>query len=395
MSQAGPLQRAASFAVCRTPSSRPVSHGAAALVLVFVTACAADLPTDPTGATPARSDAIHALTGATSTPIFPTAGPDEIQIRGDARGLNASGQITGAEFDLEIVNDFKPFRWTSGTGASMLVGCCDTEWGADLNDAGVVVGTTQQSLVIGTRAFVASGTTMQILPILAGADAELNASAVAVNNAGQIVGSSPGAGFASVRHAVLWDASRMIRDLGTLGGTNSAAIDINDAGQVIGSSQIAGDAATHFFLWSAATGMQDLNAVISPALTSVVEINEAGQITGTYTAASGHSHAFLYTPGRGLRDLGTLGGAMSAPTGLNDNGQVVGSSTTAGGATHAFLWTPADGMADITAITGITDVGRLNDNLQTVSGYVAPSAPVNLAKAGVPRLVQLELTANR
>jgi hypothetical protein len=31
-------------------------------------------------------------------------------------------------------------------------------------------------------------------------------------------------------------------------------------------------------------------------------------------------------------------------------------------------------MEDITAIAGFNNVGRLNDNLQTVSGYVSPLA---------------------
>ena len=351
------------------------------------------MPTDPTGPAPAGTDALRTLTGATSTPVFPTAEPGDRQARGDARGLNASGQVAGAEFGMTSIGDFQPYRWTS-SGAAMLVGCCGTAWGSDLNDGGVVVGTTQQSLVVGARGFVATGMSMDTLPILAGANPELSAFAVAINNAGQVVGSSPSGDFASARHAVLWSASRTIQDLGTLGGTNSSAIDINGAGQVIGSSQTAGDGATHYFLWSAGTGMQDLNALLGP-ITSVVEINDAGQITGTFTTSGGESHAFLYTPNSGLRDLGTLGGTASAPTGLNNNGQVVGSSTTAGGAAHAFLWTPTDGMSDITAVAGITSVGRLNDDLQTVSGYVAPDAPVNLAKAGVPRLVQLELNSTK
>jgi probable HAF family extracellular repeat protein len=376
------------------PSSRPVARGASALLLVVLAACGVEAPTDPTGQSSAPTGALRTLTGATSTPIFPTAASGDRQVRGDARGLNASGQITGAEFGLTTIGDFKPYRWTPGSGVELLVGCCDTEWGADLNDAGVVVGTTQQSLVIGARGFVATLTSMDTLPILSGANADLNASAVAINNAGQIVGSSPSGDFTSARRAVLWSASRAIHDLGTLGGTNSSAIDINATGQVIGWSQIAGDATTHYFLWSAATGMQDLETLLGP-IASVVEINDAGQITGTYTTSGGQSHAFLYTPGSGLRDLGTLGGMTSVPTGLNNAGQVVGISSTAGGAAHAFVWTSTDGMSDITAVTGITNVGRLNDNLQTVSGYVAPSGPADLATAGIPRLVQLDLAAAR
>jgi probable HAF family extracellular repeat protein len=395
MSQAAFKRRAAFPAPSRTPSSRPVARGASALLLVVLGACGVATPTDPTALPSAPPGELRALTGATSTPIFSTAAAGDRQARGDARGLNASGQITGAQFGLTSVGDFKPYRWTPGSGAEMLIGCCGTEWGADINDAGVVVGTAQQSLAIGARGFVAIGSSTQLLPILPGADPDVDASAVAINDAGLIVGSSPSGNLGSARHAVLWTAPSAIHDLGTLGGTNSAAIDINGAGQVIGSSQIAGDAVTHYFLWTAATGMQDLNVSVNANITSVVEINGAGQITGTYTTAGGQSHAFLYTQGSGLRDLGTLGGSTSAPTGLNDAGQVVGSSTTASGSTHAFLWTPTDGMADITAISGITSVGRLNDKLQTVSGYVAPSASVDLATAGIPRLVQLDVASTR
>jgi len=170
---------------------------------------------------------------------------------------------------------------------------------------------------------------MTTLPILAGGDPEQFAGAVAINDAGLIVGYSPSP---TGRHAVLWSAAGVVQDLGTLGGSTSEAIDINSSGLVIGKSLIAGDAATHFFLWSTETGMQDLNTLLGE-ITSVVEINDAGQIIGTHIATGGASHAFLYTPGSGLRDLGTLGGATSAPTGLNNAGQVVGSSELADAST--------------------------------------------------------------
>ena len=381
--------RAADAAGRRSWSSR----GASALLLALLAACGVDSLTDPAGGALAPTAPVRTLTGAVATPVFPTALPGDPQARGDARGLNASGQVTGSAFDVGgITLDFKPYRFTPGSGVVRIIGCCDTESGNDINSAGVVVGTAQQSAIVGTRGFVAVGTSFTTLSILPGANTEFSAGAVAINDAGQIVGKSPSGDGSVALHAVLWSSAGVIQDLGTLGGTNSAAIDINASGQVIGSSQIAGDAATHFFIWDAETGMQDLNTVISPAITSVVEINDAGQISGTYTTTGGQSHAFLYTPGSGLRDLGTLGGTTSTPTGLNNLGQVVGSSTTAGGATHAFLWTPTDGMEDITAITGFNNVGRLNDNLQTVSGYVSPLSTPGLSAAVIPQLIQLQFT---
>jgi probable HAF family extracellular repeat protein len=390
MSHVGPSRRAAPHARGSLLSSPAPARAVPALLLALLAACGVEMPTHPTGRPPAPTEALHALTGASSTQIFPTVPPGEIQPVGVAVGLNDAGQVTGSAYSLVLSDDdFVAFRWSSGSGAVALVGCCDTKWGNDINDAGTVVGVAQTSALLGNHAWVATSTSMTTLPALAGSNPELSSGAVAVNNPGQVVGVSPSGMFAY--HAVLWSAAGAIQDLGTLGGTNSAAIDINDAGQVIGWSQIAGDAATHFFLWTVGTGLQDLNTVIHPDVTSVVEINAAGQISGTYLTTNGESHAFLYTPGSGLRDLGTLGGSTSAPTGLNDRGDVVGSSTLADGSTHAFLWTASNGMEDVTEITGIAEVHRLNDELQTLTGALAPS-PNPVTGHLSPRLVQLNVT---
>ena len=318
----------------------------------------------PTAATPV-------LVGATSIDLLADQDPST---RADVRGLNDAGQATGSRF-VVTVNDWRPYRWTPGTGFVALTGiCCGTAWGADINNSGVVVGQTQTAINAGSHAFVAVANTMVDLGLLPDADPEgASSNAVAINDPGQIVGWANIATSPFSRHAVLWSPTYVIEDLGTLGGASSEAVDINASGQVIGMSDVSAGG-RHGFLWTSGGGMQDLSTLLGSPATDVAAINDAGRIAGSYSTG-GQTHAFLYTPGTGLRDLGTLGGDSSAATGLNAQGDVVGSSKTAAGATHAFLWTPTDGMEDITAVTGFNGVRKLNDDLQTLTGVLGPTSP--------------------
>jgi len=343
---------------------------ATGLVALLVAGCQdTSSPIDriaPTAATPT-------LVGATSIDLLADQDPS-IFVRADVRGLNDAGQATGSRF-VGTVNDWRPYRWTPGSGFVALSGlCCGLAWGADINNSGVVVGQTQRAVNEGNHAFVAESNTMVDLGLLPGTDPELASSnAVAINDPGAIVGwadANVNGSYPYARHAVLWRPARAIQDLGTLGGTTSEAVDINASGQVIGTSDVSGGA-RHAFLWSAVAGMQDFSTLIG-APSDVVAINDAGQIAGSF-GTGGQTHAFLYTPGTGLRDLGTLGGDSSAATGLNAQGDVVGSSKTAAGVAHAFLWTPSEGMEDVTAVTGFNDIRKLNDDLQTLTGGLARS----------------------
>jgi probable HAF family extracellular repeat protein len=362
----------------------------AALALV---ACQRDAPTEPTRLTPTRPEL--ALTGGVGTPIFPLSFDGEPQPLGFAIGLNGIGQVTGGAIGLPgspASDGNKPFRWTPGSGAERLSSFGENSFGADINASGSVVGSAEAGPNAAYRPFLATGVTSTPLPTLPGLsfEAEMEgAMALALNDALDVVGFSPT--NTAVSHAVRWNASGAISDLGTLGGTNSRAVDINNAGLIVGTSQISGNTATHAFLWSSGSGMQDLNAMTGADITDVVEINDAGQIVGTFRTGGGDVHAFRYTPGSGVLDLGTLGGTSSAPTGLNGRGEVVGVSTTASGTPHAFLWTPADGLEDITTRTGLTDIRRLNDNLQTLTVTAPPTGTPSLGTQ-IPRLVQLQVT---
>ena len=127
--------------------------------------------------------------------------------------------------------------------------------------------------------------------------------------------------------------SYSITDLGTLGGSDSSASAINNRGQIVGSSTRSGDPTLHAFRYSAGR-MTDL--LPGPTRSFAADINNRGQVVGTLG-----DRAFLYRRGQ-VTDIG-LGGATSFATANNDRGDVVGQSDLPGGnppLTHAFLYRP-------------------------------------------------------
>src|SRR3990172_2725835 len=116
--------------------------------------------------------------------------------------------------------------------------------------------------------------------------------------------------------------------LGTLGGSYSGASAINEKGQVIGSSNIAvGKWFEHAFLYSNGK-MTDLS--LGGTDSWAYDINEKGQVVGySFTTGDLAVHAFLYGDGM-ITDLGTLGGTYSDAYDINEKGQVIGGSYTPG-----------------------------------------------------------------
>ena len=164
--------------------------------------------------------------------------------------------------------------------------------------------------------------------------------ATAINNPGQIVGSSVNVGNP---HAFLYSGGHMF-DLGTLGGSESTAHGINNRGQIVGESLTSGDAVTHAFLYSGGQ-MRDLGT-LGGSYSQAFAINDPGQIVGLSSLVIGPkkpSHAFLYSGGQ-MQDLNNLlpsnsGWIVTQAVSINDAGQIACSGSN-GQATHALLLTP-------------------------------------------------------
>jgi len=151
--------------------------------------------------------------------------------------------------------------------------------------------------------------------------------------------------------ATLWGPDLdQVRELPPLtGDSTSAATGINDKGQVIGISgscanAVGSVAARHAVLWEKGkpTHLGNLGGI---AWNTPMALNERGDIVGfsNVSEADGtafNAHAFLWTRGRGIQDLGTLpGDSISQALGVNEQRQIVGISCTAGfGSCRAFLW---------------------------------------------------------
>ena len=198
--------------------------------------------------------------------------------------------------------------------------------------------------------------------------------AYSMNNRGQVVGASK-RNDSGKHQAFLWEDGVM-KDLGTLGRSVSSAVAINDAGQIVGSASVRArrHGVYHVFIWEndVMTDIFDNVETASGVIHgSASDINESGHIAGSWKdpATGSAMRAFLWEDGT-MTDLGTLGGNNSHATGINDYGQVVGFSSTASGesaraSTRAFLWENGT----------MTRLGTLGDNY-TVAKDINNSAQV-------------------
>ncbi len=179
------------------------------------------------------------------------------------------------------------------------------------------------------------------------------AAAIAINDKGQVVGTSGICGvpisFVGGVHAVLWQ-NGSVTDLGSFGGVmNNAALTINNGGQVVGISDLSGETTTHAFLWQNGV-MTDLGTLPGDSFSIANDINDKGQVVGLSCDVNFNCRAFLWENGV-MTDLNTLIPSDSSlylvyGAGINSEGEIAGTAfdqTT--GDTPAFLAVPEAGSS--------------------------------------------------
>jgi probable HAF family extracellular repeat protein len=187
-----------------------------------------------------------------------------------------------------------------------------------------------------------------------------------LNNYGEVVGCSdtmsaqgyPCTGTVAGQHAFIWSKSTGMKDLGTLsGGTISGATGINDLGAVVGYSNVKGKPVTDFlaFLWTGAGGMVNLGTLAGGNSSAAFEINSSGTIAGDSFVTSTQVNATSWINNQ-IRNLGRLPTAIfTAGLDVNGNNEIVGESVFSYGPpfkSHAFAWTSGKGMIDLGTLAG-------------------------------------------
>jgi probable HAF family extracellular repeat protein len=305
---------------------------------------------------------------------------------GDTIGLaiNTFGVVTGVSFLSSSDSHgggVRAFRYADGAGMIDIgvLPQSNMSWGYGINSGGQIAGPCLVDVNGDTEPHAFLATQPQVLADLGSLG---GGSGVAwdVNNQGWVTGESWNA--TDQIHAFVWTSAGM-QDIGTLGGNYSVGRSINDRGQVAGESTISVGQATRAFRFTAGEGMNDLGTLSGGANSRAYGINDSGQVVGESDTGPILSlgvrlrgfplfgtHAFLWTEGVGMVDLGHLGGGTSGARAISNTGVVVGSSHLMNGTSHAFYWTRAQGMIDLNTLLPLnsgwvlTEANGVNDRGQ-------------------------------
>jgi probable HAF family extracellular repeat protein len=228
--------------------------------------------------------------------------------------------------------------------------------------------------------FIWQNGVMAPLPLLKNPNGVTGANGVAhaINNRGQIVGTSengePDSTCPIVNHAlgqyqqfrfkpVIWH-NGTVQELPTVSGDpDGIAFAINDNGQAVGASGectaflINNDLTylhgLHATLWEngTVTDLGNLGGVAGGGGNTAFSINNRGQVVGHMGRADGPAVAYLWSKEAGIQNLGTLPGDFtSVALSINENGDIVGISLDAEFNPRAYVRLDGGMLVDLNSL---------------------------------------------
>ncbi len=120
---------------------------------------------------------------------------------------------------------------------------------------------------------------------------------------------------------------------------------------------------SHAYLWDPSTGIRDLGTLGGDSF--AYGLNDQGTVVGVYAPNDGrvYYHGFIWTEATGMVDIGVPGGGDSDTAevfcfAVNNSGNVVGRARQVDGRQVAFFWSPTDGFTVLGDISSRTDNGN-------------------------------------
>ena len=285
-------------------------------------------------------------------------------VRSSAQGINDAGQVVGT---MSFADSTRAFIWSATEGMrtlGVLGDRSDSSEAIAVNASGVVAGNNYSKG--GAHGFRWSPITgMTDLGVLPNSNFS---SAIAINGRGDIVGSS-GTYYRALPFR--WSAARGMEPLPLPPRAERfVPYGINDGGIVVGEVPNPADYGSIESLLLSPTGTFTSIETCVGSFTScdvgARGINQAGQVGGF-----GQLGAYRWSQSEGQVPLGRLADAFLFPSAVNDSGAVTGAAyLSMGKGEHAFVWTPGQGLRALGVLPGRRHlIANAINNRGQVVGY--------------------------